>query len=88
MTVLEAVVATKRKCIKEHLRGERHDWSISTCPMCRISKGCQECPLDVFRFDSALGCVELACYDDETRTTATPQDIACFLYSLELYLKR
>ena len=82
---LKAVRETKEKCIEEHLRGVGHMWVRDICPLCKLR--CKNCPLSQFE-DVNYGCIALAKYENEAPFDATtPQDIACFLYSLELYLK-
>jgi len=86
---LKAVRETREKCMEEDLKGVGHDWNMWKCPLCRKfydGVGCQDCPIGRLD-DYFIGCIILARYPDGYHRTATPLDMASFLYSLELYLE-
>lgn len=87
MTLLErqikAVEETRLQCQREHFNHKLHHWKWELCPLCAGGEFCDNCLI----FEEEYDCVELARYDDNDDSTATPQAMACFLYSLEIYLK-
>ena len=81
---IKAVQEAKEQCVGEALDDKEHQWDYKDCKLCDefIDQGlCTDCPL------GARDCHDWAVLIWGDKHYPNPQDLACFLYSLELYLK-
>lgn len=87
---IKAVQEAKNNCINEALKLFTHFWDVDECSLCKVFRdglSCTKCPFRIWEENLTCGCSMISSYIWEVFNYANAQDLACFLYSLELYLK-